>query len=147
MPRSEPKSIRRLLAQRGALTVSVALCAFLFFQLVGVVRKSADTDATIDLLRAEHVRLSEEKKKREHIRALLETDYFAEREARTKLGYKKNGERAVIITEEESALLAPSDTTHNAGTAAPSSRAVARGNAAVAPENYAERWWRFFFGR
>ena len=120
--------------------MSIILCAALFFQLVRVVTKSASTDREIALLQEESTRLSAEYQRLEQLRTLFDTDFFAEREARTKLGYKKPGEQAVIVIEPEPADAVQGEKKQKF------SAEIARSEESIQDTNPV-RWWLFFFGR
>lgn len=121
-----------------ALVASVLLAAFLFFQLIVIVQKSSDTDRDIEALRQERARLRDEQEKLSKLHTFLGTDYFAEAEARTKLGYQKKGEMAVIITDEnqeEQGVIQDAQVTTSQSTATSEDTPHAR------------LWWQYFFGK
>ncbi len=126
------------LRSRVALLASVLLAAFLFFQLIVIVKKSSETDHDIEALREERTRLKDEQERLSRLHTFLDTDYFAEAEARTKLGYQKKGEVAVIITDdnqEEQVVLQDSQ-------GAASQSMPVSGNTP-----HVRLWWQYFFGR
>lgn len=140
MRQRQSPALRRLLYSRAMLIISVVLCGGLFFELVKVVTKSSTTDQEIALLEEESERLADEYQRLERLTTVLESDYFAEREARTKLGYKKPGEHAVIIVARESTDALTSESQKN--TVQPSTERTSHD----LPEPPVHRWWRFFFG-
>lgn len=134
-------TLTRFLYSRAMLVISVALCAGLFFQLVKVVTRSTTTDQDIALLEEENARLADDYQRLERLTTVLESDYFAEREARTKLGYKKTGEQAVIIVAQGSPDTSTIESKKN------TLRPSAESQSDAVSEQNAQRWWRFFFAR
>lgn len=132
--------IHRFLTSRVMLVVSVVFCAFIFFQLIKVVQKSAETERDVTRLRDERTQLEASKKQLVELRSFLQTDYFAESEARTKFGYKKEGETAVIITEPASVPDAASFTTRPA-------TPTARYGQLIEERSTMRLWWDYFFSR
>lgn len=122
------------------LIVSAVFCALIFFQLIKVVQKSAETEREVTRLRDERTQLEASKKQLVELRSFLQTDYFAESEARTKFGYKKEGETAVIITEPPSEANAVSDLTRP-GESDPRYGQPAEGRSTM------RLWWDYFFNR
>lgn len=140
MKRHKAPSFRQFLSNRWALGASILLCAFIFFQTIKVVSKGASTDSEIATLKDARENMLEEQKKLEQIQKFLQTNYFAESEARTKFGYKKSGETAVIIS-------------NNSETSAQFENAsgTGEGNTSIGYQNktqgrYAVLWWNYFFG-
>lgn len=140
MSRHEAPSFRRFLSTRWTLGISIALCAFIFFQLIQVVQKSASTDKEIKLLQKESDQLGREQKDLEKMRSFLQTDYFAESEARTKFGYAKKGEATVIISDsaEESSA--------NTGKQTRTQQAQNSDTDYSASSGRMRAWWQYFFG-
>ena len=120
--------------------MSVVLCLLLFFQLVRIVVKSSSTDREIRAMQSAHTQLVQEYNQLERMRSYLDSDFFAEREARVHLGYKKEGEKVVIIQspkQTEAHGINSSDTNRSQG------RAV---GAVSTPDRNPERWRQYFFG-
>lgn len=140
MRHTQETSIHRFLYSRVMLIVSVAFCVFIFFQLIKVVQKSAETEREVSRLRDERTQLEINKKQLSELRSFLQTDYFAESEARTKFGYKKEGETAIIVTEPPSASDAASDPT---SPVAP----TARYDQPIEERSTIRLWWDYFFSR
>ncbi|MBI4252793.1 hypothetical protein HY623_01260 [Candidatus Uhrbacteria bacterium] len=138
MPHGEhTKKIQQWLRSRVALVASVLLAAFLFFQLIVIVKKSSETDGDIEALQLERTRLKDEQEQLSKLHTFLGTDYFAEAEARTKLGYQKKGEVAVIITDENKQDQVILDD---------GQKAVAKTLPASGEVPNVRLWWRYFFG-
>lgn len=126
------------LRSRVALIASVLFAAFLFFQLIVIVQKSSETDRDIEALRQERARLKDEQEQLSKLHTFLGTDYFAEAEARTKLGYQKKGEVAVIITDgnqEEQVVFQENQKT------------TSQSMAASGDIRHVRMWWQYFFGK
>lgn len=96
-----PILMKRILYSRLLLAVSIVIFLAVFFQLIQVVSRGSATDKEIDGLEKQVEELNTEQKRLEHIKSFLQTDFFVEREARTKFGMQKKGEHAVIITGKE----------------------------------------------
>ncbi len=154
MPGDFIRTFQRALYSRVVLVGSILVCAFLFFQLVQVVSRSTSTGKEIASLRSEVESLQTEQKRLEQLRSFLQTDFFAEQEARTKFGLQKEGEHALILSKQNSE---PRIDPHDDGSARGDTRSTAEqatrgrdGVLARPPEeqekNY-HRWWQFFFGR
>lgn len=126
------------LRSRVTLVVSVALAAFLFFQLIVIVQKSSETDRDIEALRQERTRLNDEQEQLSKIHTFLDTDYFAEAEARTKFGYQKKGEVAVIITDENQ---------EERGVLQDTQKITSQSIATSEDIPRARLWWQYFFGK
>ena len=102
MPGDFIRTFQRALYSRVVLVGSILVCAFLFFQLVQVVSRSTSTGKEIASLRSEVESLQTEQKRLEQLRSFLQTDFFAEQEARTKFGLQKEGEHALILSKQNS---------------------------------------------
>lgn len=140
MKRHEALSLRQFLSNRWALGASILLCAFIFFQTIKVVSKGASTDSEIATLEDARENMLEEQKKLEQIQKFLQTNYFAESEARTKFGYKKSNETAVIISKNSET---PAQFENASGTREESG---STGYKNKAQGGYAVLWLNYFFG-
>jgi len=144
-----PHILARLLYSRAALVVSILLCSALFFQLVQVVSKSTSTGRDISSLKSEVDKLQSEQKRLEQLRSFLQTDFFAEQEARTKFGLQKEGERALIITDKEAREQntrpdsQPASPVSGVGKEGSSARSGSDTNGEIKKYHL---WWEFFFG-
>lgn len=154
MPGDFIHTFQRALYSRVVLVGSILVCAFLFFQLVQVVTRSTSTGKEIASLRSEVESLQTEQKRLEQLRSFLQTDFFAEQEARTKFGLQKEGEHALILSKQNSASRSDSrdDSTEYGDTRSAANRAGQGKDGSLASDlndqekNY-HRWWQFFFGR
>lgn len=140
MKRHEALSLRQFLSNRWALCVSILLCAFIFFQTIKVVSKGASTDSEISELKDVREKMLDEQKKLEQIQKFLLTDYFAESEARTKFGYKKSNETAVIISKNTEMPIQFENASETREVD------VSTGEHNKARGRYAVLWWDYFFG-
>ncbi|MEK7122801.1 MAG: septum formation initiator family protein [Patescibacteria group bacterium] len=147
-PRQRPLalSLKSILHSRAVLVVSILLCAGLFFQLVKIVAKSTSTDREIALLQEESDKLADEYQRLERLSTILESDYFAEREARTKLGYKKPGEQAVIIVASDEQGDTGQDESARSNRFAGTQDTRSHETEGDEPPSPARLWWRYFFG-
>jgi len=141
-----PIFLRRILYSRLMLIFSIFIFIVVFFQLTQVVSRGSDTDKEIKGLEKQVNDLSLEQKRLEKIKSFLKTDFFAEREARTRFGLQKNGEHAVIITGRDQGLM---QTTDGNGRLVDTKKASTPGGE-VSPiqndESNNHRWFRYFFG-
>ncbi len=144
-------TLRRFLTSRVALVASIVVCAVLFFQLVQVVTRSASTGRDIASLTSQVESLKAEQKRLEQLRSFLQTDFFAEQEARTKFGLQKEGEHALIISRPDDSSRSGSNDTQpsKSDTSTQSSEGALRSRSVVQAileqKNY-HQWWQFFFG-
>lgn len=92
-------TIRSLLAWRGVPFIAVPLIALVVYQLVGVLVKTLSTERTIADLKRQVSELEASKRTLEQFNDFLNSDFFAEKEAREKLGMQKQGEQAVVIPD------------------------------------------------
>ncbi len=146
-----PPSIQRLLYSRIMLVVSGIICVSLFFQLVRVVTRTSQTDKEIKSLEKEVASLEADQQHLQQLRSFLQTDYFAEREARTKFGLQKAGEKTVIITEggvNDDSLGAegsPYQKTEDDESSSEKKQAIQENG--VGAEKPYRLWSRYFFGK
>lgn len=145
-------TLRRFLTSRVALVGSIVVCAMLFFQLIQVVTRSASTGKDIAALQTQVDSLQSEQKRLEQLRSFLQTDFFAEQEARTKFGLQKDGEHAVIISNKDDRSDSGStaiggNNRSGAGAETAESPVSQKSGAGTALKKNYHRWWQFFFSR
>lgn len=129
----------RLLRSRIA-TISLSL--FLLgavYQTIQVVYKTYETETQIHTLQSQ---MNEGIKKREQLldlQKIIQSDFFAEREARIKLGMKKENERVVVIPSEAEKYEATISSKDNS-----SKQENSFGNKNAQTKN-STLWWNYFF--
>lgn len=142
-----PIILKRILYSRVMLVFSIIIFIVVFFQLIQVVSRGSQTDKEISGLQKQVDELNTEQKRLEQIKSFLQTDFFAEREARTKFGMQKTGEHAVIITGEDAGSPIPNDPT---GSVSDTRKAATLQNQASntlpVEETNIHLWFRYFFG-
>lgn len=144
MRRGLVEQFRRVLTSRIAFGFSILLCTFIFFQLIEVVTRSTSTGKDIASLQAQVDTLQTEQKRLEQLRSFLQTDFFAEQEARSKFGLVKQGERALILKDSSEQDKNPQGV-QEGGQQGGSSHSSSPPVRAPDEKNY-HLWWRFFFG-
>lgn len=126
------------------LTSRVALVAGCFL-LVGIIVSAArigytnfSTNRDISVLKKELEDLEANHQRLEQLQSFLSTDFFAEKEARVKLGMQKEGEQVVVI---QNTGVQSEGTQHES----PQKQALSH-----TPEHERAKnptaWWTYFFG-
>lgn len=92
-------TLRSVLASRAMPFIALPLIAVVIYQLIGVFGKTLTTDKRIGRLEQEISELEQSKRTLEQFNDFLNSDFFAEKEAREKLGMQKPGEHVVVIPE------------------------------------------------
>lgn len=90
---------RRLISSRVLLYAIGALAIFFAYQTAQVVLKRHETERDIKEFEAQVAELEGTQGRLAELNQFLSTDFFAEKEARIKLGMQKAGEEVVIIQE------------------------------------------------
>ncbi len=128
----------RLMRSKIVASVIGIFFVAMAYQTVRVVYKMYETDSQINALQSQ---INESIKKREqlfNLQKLLESDFFAEREARVKFGMKKEGEYAVVLSKtEKSRTYASSPQDSKKGSVSDESVKALKKNPTL--------WWDFFF--
>ncbi len=142
-----PIVLRRILYSRMMLVASIIIFIVVFFQLIQVVTRGSDTDKEVSGLQKQVDDLTAEQKRLEQMKSFLQTDFFAEREARTKFGMQKSGEHTVIITRTDQNVPTGSDSIDSK--ASESKKAAAprdQISSTIKDETNNHLWFRYFFG-
>ena len=111
----------------GALTV------FFFVAIIREVVRTATVRRQVARLQQEVQGESVRQGELEDLIGYLSSPTFQEREARLRLGLKKNGERVIVIPSSEKST-------------ADTSTAVTGLASNQAPSTPPQRWWQYFFG-
>ena len=130
--------MKLILSLKIMTAVLVLAVVGLIYQATRVVYRSYDTNRDIAKLKAEVDSLQAQQKKLEGFKAFIQTDFFAEKEARLKLGMQKEGEHVVVLPPYQNSI--PS--TDDAKSASPTESSTAqeeRSNPML--------WWEYFFAR
>lgn len=96
------KSLRSLLFSKLLLLVTIPVLVLVLFKLGEVLVKSYETNRDISALKKTINDLEGSHRQLKEFNAFLESDFFAEKEARLKLGLQKKGEIAVILPQSPS---------------------------------------------
>jgi len=100
------KSLRErvttILSSQLTLIGLVLLFAVMLFELSQIAYKHFETEKEISDYEKEITKLQEQQGQLKELLEFLNTDYFAEREARMKLGMQAPNERMVIVSREQS---------------------------------------------
>lgn len=86
------------------LFISLAVFFLVAYSLVKETRKKYQIQKEVDKLKEEAVSLEQGNQKLKGLIDYFETDNFSEKEAREKLNVKKEGEKLVILKEQEIVL-------------------------------------------
>ncbi|MBI4268439.1 septum formation initiator family protein [Candidatus Uhrbacteria bacterium] len=132
-----PIKIQSLIASRALPFLVVPLIFFVIYQLIAVFQKTLSTDTTIAELQKQASDLEESTRRLQALNDFLNSDFFAEKEARMRLGMQKAGEKVVVV--QENGLFDPKTGTHEQQEAGGKSI----GDLA---KTHPELWWAYFFG-
>ncbi len=109
-------------------------------QWIMLIPKSSSTYDEIKDARNEVQELESQQKKLQDLNAFLQSDFFAEKEARTKLGMQKKDEHVVVL---DSYALSSSETLEDGKKNLPqnSDQLIQ-----MSGEKNSASWWQYFFG-
>lgn len=123
----------------GALIIGIIV---VLIQWIGLIPKSTTTYEEIRSAREEVNELEAQQKKLQELNTFLQSDFFAEKEARTKLGMQKKGEQVVILDSniglKDDHNESGDKAENNSFTTPPGAKSNEQKNTAV--------WWQYFFG-
>lgn len=131
--------IQHILASRAVIFIAIPLIVFVLYQLAIVLQKTFRTDKDIGLLQSQVADLEKSQKRLQEFNAFLNTDFFAEKEARLKLGMQKKGEQVVVVTSHDIDGAPVDDQSTQA------EGDTQRGDTKVKSNAFA--WWEYFFGQ
>jgi cell division protein FtsB len=115
------------------ILVAGALTVFFFVAIIREVVRTATVRRQVARLQQEVQGETVRQGELEDLIGYLSSPTFQEREARLRLGLKKNGERVIVI---------PSSEKSTTDTSADGTGPIAD----QAPSTPAQRWWQYFFG-
>lgn len=117
------------------------------FQFSQIFYKKYETEKEIEQYEKEIAKLEQQQKKLKDLLTFLNTDYFAEREARLKLGMQKSGEHAVIIPKIDERVAIIGESTKGTAVTSNASDSVVRSQPELSAvkKNNPTRWWDYFF--
>ncbi len=115
------------------ILVAGALTVFFFVAIIREVVRTATVRRQVARLQQEVQGEAVRQGELEDLIGYLSSPTFQEREARLRLGLKKNGERVIVIPSTEKST---TDTT--VGGSGPATTQT--------PSTPAQRWWQYFFG-
>lgn len=128
----------RVLVSRWVAVALIPIIAYVFYQLSQVVYKSFETNQEIAQLKKTVTELEESKVRLESLNSFLSSDFFAEKEARLKLGMQKEGEKVVVISEQKQAV-------ETGATGKNAQRELSENTEAGIARSNPNRWWDYFF--
>lgn len=120
------KKIAQVFFSKGLFFVFVVLLLFFSFSLLREVKNKSKIKAEILSLEQDITKLDSDNEKLQSLIDYLKTDEYAELAAKEKLGMKKEGEKVILVTENEDELV----------------RSVSVENR---PSSNLQLWWNYFF--
>lgn len=139
--RNNKNFFQRLFSSQIFLTIfGLAVLVFLSFPLARNLSQRHKIDKEVAKMREEIGRIEKKNSGLKQLVNYLESDQFAESEARLKLGLKKNGEQVVGIKEEIKSAdkaIEPQTVFNLPGLE----------NQPLKAENNPLKWWKYFFSR
>lgn len=132
------------------IAVLALLIVFVVVQSFLLWYKSYQTNQQVGGLKKELVRLEEQHARLDSFRKFLESDFFAEQEARVKLGMQKKGERVVVVPQKDSSVsengVSPSADSGE-GQQASGIQRDEPPDTSDASANNRWSWWSYFFDK
>lgn len=127
------RPLARLLGSGIFLAIALVISVFIFSGFLKITWQKIEIQREIDKLKTETGKLEADNKYLSEILDYIGSDSFKEREMRLKLNLQKEGEKVIIIYDENGALKTGQ-------------------NSAKESENSANRqnykkWWDYFFGK
>lgn len=142
--------ITTILSAQLTMVILGLLCIVTLFELSQIAYKRYETEREIANYEKDIARLQNEQAELKSLLEFLNTDYFAEREARVKLGLQKPGEQVVIVSKPEMVVSTESEEEGEqvSGGEQPILSALAGGVPAEAEQkkNNPAKWGDYFFG-
>lgn len=132
------KPFQQFVRSRVAIFAVSIFLIVIVYQTARVVYKTYETETQISALQS---KINANVKKREQLlelQKLLQNDFFAEREARVKLGMKKANEHIVVITSQDK------NYTRDASPIKNKIKQVGSSNTKTIINN-PRSWWDYFF--
>lgn len=130
------RSLRSLLFSKLLLLITIPVLVLVLFKLGEVLMKSYETNRDISALKKTISDLEGSHRQLKEFNAFLESDFFAEKEARLKLGLQKEGEIAVVLPQPPS----PKGGVQNSVGVAQTESSLR-----VEQKNNPRLWWDYFF--
>ncbi len=132
-----------ILFSKTFFVVCAAVLIFIIYNFTKISVTDYKTNQDIDALKKEAASLEGNQKRLTELRAFLSTDFFAEREARLKLGMQRKGESvAVLQTDADKIELKQERDATNPEPLSRDSQAVPDEND---KKNNPMMWWDYFF--
>lgn len=120
--------IKKIFSSKLFLLAIFVLAIFLVLAAGKAFLKRYQVDKEIKKLETEISKLGESNRQLSDLLQYLNTDFFAEREARLKLGLQKPGEKVVVIPDKGSSMANSSEKEYN-----------------KKELSNPQKWWRYFF--
>ncbi len=117
------------------------MLAGIIFAVSKISYRNYETERDISQLQQQLAQLEGDRKRLEELAAFFETDYFAEREARMKLGMQKDGEQATVIQRSVVNETRTEPTNPEQKKSTQSDEEISSDK-----KNNSRAWWNYFFG-
>lgn len=127
------RPLARLLGSGIFLALGLIISVFIFSGFLKITWQKIEIQREIDKLKTETGKLEADNKYLSGILDYIGSDSFKEREMRLKLNLQKEGEKVIIIYDENGALKTGQNSANESE------------NSANRP-NY-KKWWDYFFGK
>ncbi len=136
----EPLTLRSIFSSKYFFIVLSISILIVLIQWILLIPKSSTTYDEIKDARNEVQELESQQKKLQDLNAFLQSDFFAEKEARTKLGMQKKDEHVVVLdsfttSSDESVEKNEKNSIQNLDSLSQNSN-----------EKNTTSWWQYFFG-
>lgn len=128
----------RFLSSKISTIVLCVILLFVGYQTALLVYKGYTTESDVRELQSRVTDLTTKRERLIALQGMLQSDFFAEREARLKLGLQKQGERVVVLPPAKS----DDSSTHTDSGTGSSNQDVIRGEI-----KNATLWWNYFFAK
>lgn len=143
---------RNFISSKILLYVVIVVSVFFAYQTLQVIVKRHKTETDIQTFEKQVSDLQNTQTRLQELNKFLETDFFAEKEARLKLGMQKQGEQVVVLNDNgtsvpiksnDSTTVRQESSTSNVSTHADT---VPGGNTTEQKQkSNPAKWWDYFF--
>jgi cell division protein FtsB len=141
MPSLRPPAFKAILSSKIFFVLGILVVAGIIFAVSKISYRNYETERDISQLQQQLAQLEGDRKRLEELAAFFETDYFAEREARMKLGMQKDGEQATVIQRP-----AVNETRTEATNQEQNKSTQSEEEISSDKKNNSRAWWNYFFG-
>ncbi len=120
------KKITQVFFSKGLFFILIALLLFFSFSLLREVKNKKEIKTEIQTLEQDISKLNTDNEKLQNLIDYLKTDEYAELAAKEKLGMKKQGEKVILITENDDQKIKSITISHK-------------------QKSNLQLWWKYFF--